>query len=65
VHPEFRHTTIRQRERELNAALRDARAHERIEKAIKEPLAPRLIWAFSDGAQMTCSLAAFRIAGSL
>jgi hypothetical protein len=63
MHPEFRHTTIRQRERELNAALRNARAHERTVKEIKEPFALRLIWSSSDGTQMAPALAAFRLAG--
>ena len=62
MHPEFRQATIRQRERELGAALRDARAHERTKKKETEEDPLRLIWA-TPGGSWLAALATWRIAG--
>lgn len=63
MHPEFRQTTIRQRERELSAALRHARTHESGKEEDAEPSALRLIWAGSSTSWWTTALAPWRIAG--
>jgi hypothetical protein len=63
MHPEFRQTTIRQRERELGAALRNAHAHESRKKEDADPSALRLIWAGSTSSWWTTALAPWRIAG--
>jgi hypothetical protein len=63
MHPEFREATIRQRERELSAALRDIHTREEPRKEREEPLALRLLWAGSERSQWPSVLAAWRIAG--
>ena len=63
MHPEFRQTTIRQRERELSAALRDAHTRESRDAERAEPSALRLIWADSSTSWWTIALAPWRIAG--
>jgi hypothetical protein len=62
MHPDFRQEAIRQREREIGAALRDARAHERRKREELEQDPMRLIWA-TPGGSWLAALATWRLAG--
>ena len=64
MHPEFRETTIRHWERELELAYRDARAQDRGTRPSEEhqPRALRLTWFDLGG--WPSVLASWRIAGS-
>ena len=62
MHPEFRETLIRQRERELNATRNDVPPRERSAKDEDDPRALRLIRP--DESRWAWALAGWRIAGS-